>query len=312
MEMNLKKLAWTGLMAAVCAAWASPVSWARDRDDRDGFKKDVLRAVEKLMDRKLKEFKTDLMKDMKKMLQGQESRRGVARVQERVARVPQAQKKHKVQTQHRVSVLEGPPGHKREGKKTQRNVSVLNKSGKVQIRVEVDGKVMEKEFDLDDPELRKWMGKLTPGGFRFEGPGAKGGFRVEVEKGRHGEKSERPRGKGRSQLRVMRTPGKGMPGMGDAGKWLELLKERFGDRWKQWDRDGKPPWIEIEKDFFVPGQKNWMKKVKPQKAVKVYRAHKPRSGSDLEKLRKEKDELKRELGELRELLEKLLGRMKRR
>jgi hypothetical protein len=321
--MSFKKTWILGLAVAFLAGLGAPVANAENRD-KEKFKRDVLKAVERLMDKKLKDFKGDLMKDMREML----ARRGAS---ERVARVraPAAPRSPKAPAKRGVLLRRAGDGHgpriQVEGprhKASQKDVQVITKDGKTWVMVNEDGKVMKKVFEAGDPEMKKWLGKVG-GGFHVEIPG-KGHARVKVQTQAKGCPHC---GQGKDKTAPWAGTfkkmfgGEGRPHFEEFEKRMKQWKEKAGENWGRWEK-GKPRVLELKK-----GLAERLKKFQPKKGAEVlerilkevepkmkrsYRVLRPKRGGEVEELEREKDRLKDELEEIKRLLKKLVEETRRR
>jgi hypothetical protein len=320
-EMTGRKIWLLGMAAVFAMTLAAPQAFAGDRDDNARFKQDVLKAVERLMDKKLRDFKSDLLKDIRRMLDSGKEKRTKKQpvvIQERPAVQKKAQTAYKKAQEARRKAAQkreayvkqhagGSRAHARSGDK---DVSVVTTDGKVRVRIEADGKVIEKEFDLGDPGMQRWMKKNIPGEFEIELPG-KGSVKIQahgesrVKKGGSEERGENPR------VRVFRKAFPGGPDHPGFEKWLEQMK-KHARRWGQeFQKQGKPKVMELQKEFVIPFKKRLQEaepRKKMQEAIKVIR---PKMEGELKKLEKEKDSLKRELAQVRKMIEKLIEQMKK-
>jgi hypothetical protein len=324
--MKWQTLSIAGLAFAFLSSLGLPSARGADRDDHARFKKDVLQAVERLMDKKLKAFKADLLKDIRRMLRDGAERREPARVQDREVRVlrggkPQAEKQARRVMVKRVQAdrdghaeREGHGGCEGCGRCGNREVQVVHKDGKVVVRLEVDGKVIEKAFEIGDPAMKKWMSRNMPKGFHVEVPEGRARVYVQGKKVQGGDREgASDRSRERRNVRVLRL---GEPdGMRPGGKafeaWLKSLAERFGEQWKRARKDGGARRFELDRDFEFPFVQE-RKEARDRRSAEGRRGGRRDAASELERLQREKEALRRELAELRQMLEKALGRRKRR
>ena len=185
--------------------------------------------------------------------------------------------------------------------------------GTVHLRVEAGDKVFEKVFDLKDlpggleglrEKLPRWLKEQgldawklegLPEGFAFEIPGH---GRARMGFGRGG--SDRPLGfAGPEFAERMRAWAEQMRGR--ARGWREGMRER---------REGCPGCdgrCQEEEE-----EEAWLWEEDEEEARPGRRFEGSRPGSALDRLRAEKEELERELAELRRLLERLVGDGERR
>ncbi|MHC5038230.1 MAG: hypothetical protein ACYTHM_13020, partial [Planctomycetota bacterium] len=339
--MRLNRL-WTWSLALAFLGSVGLPAKAQHGEDRDGFKRDVLKAVERLMDKKLKSFKTEMLKDIKNMLGHREARKPApnalrvrGHAQPKNVKVQKEGKgfrlfgaQPKGQGRPHVYVKKGP------GKQTEKDVSVITTDdGKVQVRIVSDGKVVEKEFDLDDPAWKKWAGGHFPKGFEFEIPGkGKGQMKFKAKSSRKGCSCQSSRGResgARVKRFVERIPvekwvkqfGEDGPGKewikkmleGVPEEWLEKMKKQ-GKMWEKmpegWGPNVEKVQKELKKHMRWPPEGGF-KIEKVKELPKKFREH-AKGWVELEELEEEKESLKKELKEIRKLLEKLMDQVKRR
>ncbi|MHC4777717.1 MAG: hypothetical protein ACYTFG_03970 [Planctomycetota bacterium] len=335
---------WTLTMGFI-GALGVPNAMGESRGDANRFKQDVLKAVDRLMDKKLKEFKHELMGDIKKLLaQGREGH-----VRRAVPAAPQAQKKYA--QAKRIQVKKGAKGpfvhvEKPRHEQSQSEVQVIHgPDGKVHVRVVRDGKVMERVFQPGDPEMHRWMKKMVPSGMHVE-QGAEGKSRMRVRSGKQGrtfviEKRQREED-GEERCECGRKKGRrfGLPFAGREGRAPKVKIEGlrkvlpFGENFdpkelgpwirrmvEQWKEQGFEP--ERIREFVkkVQGQhgRKLQERFKPferagrgmeramrRKPMELVRRARPHIEVEVEELEKEKENLKRELREIRKLLERLI------
>ncbi|MHC4597567.1 MAG: hypothetical protein ACYS47_01040 [Planctomycetota bacterium] len=340
--MNLSRIGIWAMTLVFMGGLGTPWAQAQHRDDRDRYKQDVLKAVDRLMDKKLNEFKKELMQDIRRMLSQRSEARPHLRAAPRPPQPPARQRAvRKVQAKkaRRVEGVEGPFVHvEGPGKTEAHSVTVTHgPDGKVHVRLVKDGKVIEKSFRPGDPGMHQWMRKMIPESFRMEfDDEGRGRVKLQAQRrrgraqgrqgccghcGKKGFDFELPglgKGKGRFKIEGIE---KILPfgedfEPGELGPWIRKLVE-------QWKEKGHGPekirefvkrfqgprgrWEGGVRRPFERGREEVERFIRRKPEARVRRVRPPME-VEVEALEREKENLKRELKEIRKLLERLLER----